>query len=67
MYTILKTTFHLQLLQSIGYIPCVVQYIFAAYLTLSSLYPPFPTPVLPLPSGNHQFVYLSLPLFCYIQ
>ena len=26
-YTILKVTFHLQLLQSIGYIPCVVQYI----------------------------------------
>ena len=33
---------YLQLLQNIGYIPCVVQYIPIIYLTLHSLYSPLP-------------------------
>ena len=40
----LKVIFHLQLLQNIGYIPCVVQYILWAYLTTNSLYLPLPHP-----------------------
>ena len=36
----LKVTLHLQLLQNIGYVPCVVQYIFVACLTPNSLYLP---------------------------
>ena len=44
----IKFTLHLQFLQNIGSIPCVVQYILVAYLTPSSLYLPLPTPVLPL-------------------
>ena len=33
LYTILKVTLHLQLLQNISYISCVVQYSCVAYLT----------------------------------
>ena len=51
-YTILKVTFHLQLLQNIGYIPHVVQYILEPIL-----YPIVcisPIPMLPLlATGNH--------------
>ena len=54
-----KVTLHLQLLQNIVYIPCVVQYILVAYFTpnsfyLSLLHPNIAPPL--LPTGNHQFV-----------
>ena len=51
-----KATFPLQLLQNIGYIPSVVQYILVAYLTPSNLYLPLFIPIVALPllsTGNH--------------
>ena len=52
----LKSTPHLQLLQNIGYIPCVVQYILVTYLTSNSLYLSLPHHSIappPFPTGNH--------------
>ena len=52
----LEVTLHSQLLQNIGYIPCVVQYIPVAYLTPSGLYLLLPYPYIvprPLPTVNH--------------
>ena len=54
----LKGMFHLQLLQNIGYILHVVQYILVAYFIHNSLYllisyPNFAPSVFPLPTGNH--------------
>ena len=70
-YIILKVTLHLQLLQNIGYMPRVVQYILVAYLTTpNSLYLPLPHPYvapLPLLAITSLFsVSVSLLLFCYI-
>ena len=57
----LKVTLHLQLLQNIGYIPCVVQCILVTYFIPNILYLliPYPSiapPRFPLPTGTHYFV-----------
>ena len=44
MYIILKVTFHLQLLQNVGYIPPCCTINCSAYLTHNSWYLPFPLP-----------------------
>ena len=52
LYTTLKVTFHLQLLQNIGYITCVVQYILEPILHPIVCTSPSATPILP-PSSPH--------------
>ena len=47
-FTILKVILHLQLLQNIGYIPCVIQYRLVAYFIHNSLYFLLPTLIHPL-------------------
>lgn len=47
---VLQLTFHLQLLQNIGYIPCGIQYIFEPILQPIVLPPTLP---IALPTGNH--------------
>ena len=49
----LKFTFHLQLLQSIGCIPCVVQYILEPVLHPIVCTPLSPTPISPPSTGSH--------------
>ena len=48
LYTILKVTLHLQLLQNISHISCVVPYSLVAYLTPISLYLPNAYPYIAL-------------------
>ena len=59
-YTILKVTFHLQLLQNIGYIPHFVQYILEPILHPTVCTSHSPTPILPLPSPHLQPLVCSL-------
>ena len=60
----------MQLLQNIGYIPCVVQYILVAYLTPNSLYLPLTHPYIvvppPLVATSLFSISVSLLLLCYI-
>ena len=55
----IKVALHLQLLQNVDYIPSVVQYIFLAYLTPSSLYLPLTHPYMACPPPN-----VNQPLVC---
>ena len=62
---------HLQLLQNIGSVPHIVQYILVAYLTPNSLYLPLPhsyiaLPPLPLVTTRLLSVSVILLLLCYI-
>ena len=54
MYIILKVTFHLQLLQNVGYIPPCCTINCSAYLTHNSWYLPFPLPYPAPPSTLHR-------------
>ena len=58
----LKFTLHLQLLQNIGYIPRVVQYILVACLMPNSLYLPIPHPYIAPPPTHWQPLVCSLHL-----
>ena len=53
----LKVTLHLQLLQNIDSVPCVILEILVTCLTLNSLHIPLPhpyiAPPLSLPTGSH--------------
>ena len=66
----LKVTFYLQLLQNIGYIPHIVQYILQPILHPIVCTSHSPTPILPLPLSLITIslfsISVSLLLFCYI-
>ena len=69
IYTILKVTFHLQLLQNTGYIPCVVQYILVTYLFYTQQFvpqsPSLMLPLSPLVTTSLYSIYGSLFHFYY--
>ena len=58
----LKVTLHLQLLQNIGYIPHVVQYMLVAYLTPDSLYLPLHQLCIATPSPLVTTDFFSIPV-----
>lgn len=67
-YAIFKGYFHLQLLQNVGSILCVLQYIFRPVLHPVFVPPTLPTPPLLHPTSNQLFVSVSVSLlhFYYI-